>query len=206
MTITPCKGESLDTGKLGDLIKDAFSAQVALAKELLDLIGVGARIASSGIGGIKLPKPGSCCDIPPACWMPKELGTVDCQLRPGSTGQVKLVVTNNDFRPHNVTAQSAGANAGLVSFTPPQIALGSKESTAIIAQFTAPKKPGRYEVVVWVTVCSDHYLRWTVEVGEKEKDCCFVVTVDDSPDYEVHWYDHFYCPKPCMGIHGGRNG
>jgi hypothetical protein len=134
--------------------------------------------------------------------MPKALGEVSCQLKPGGTGEVKLVVTNHDYRPHQVTAQSAGQNAGLVTIAPAQLALGPKERTTIVATFVAPKQPGTYEAMLWVSVCSDHYLRWTIEVGERQNACCYVVTVDDEPDYVVHWYDHFYCQKPCMGARG----
>jgi hypothetical protein len=202
MTITPCKRDSIDLGTLDGLLKDVVAAQFAFGKELLNLAGAGARNARDALGGVKLAKLGSCCDIPEACWMPKPLGEISCKIRPGETGQVKLIVTNNDFRAHNVTAQGAGADAGLVVFTPNIIALGPKERTTIVALFTAPPKPGTYQMVLWVTVCSDHYLRWTVEVGEKQNACCYEVTVDDTPDHIVHWYDHFYCAKPCMGSHG----
>lgn len=210
MTITPCKGGKPDTDKLGDLFKDLVSAQFAFGKELLGFVGGGARAARDALGGIRPRRSGSCCDIPEACWMPKPLGEVTCRLKPGATGDVRLQVTNGDYSSHQVTAQSAGPNGGLVQFTPSQIVLGPKERTTILARFTAPKAPGTYEVVLWVTVCSDHYLRWTVEVVD-EKDCrdkpdccCFDVTVDDTPDHVVHWYDHFYCPKPCLGRHGKR--
>ena len=204
MTIAPCKPDKCDDGKIDDLFKDLIGAQLAFGKELLTLAGAGTKAVLEGMGGMKMPRFASCCDIPEACWMPKALGEVHCRLRPGSTGLVKLIVTNNDFQAHNVTAQSAGQDAGLVTFTPAQVALGAKERTTILAQLKAPQKAGTYEAVLWVTVCSDHYLRWSIEVGEKEEACCYEVTVDDTPDYVVHWYDHFYCPKPCMGTHGKR--
>ena len=204
MTIAPCKRDSIDTGVLDGLVKDVVAAQLAFGKELLSLLGASARNACDGLSGLKMPVCGSCCDIPEACWMPKALGEVRCRMRPGGTGQVKLIVTNHDFRAHQVTAQSAGPDAGLVALTPAQIALGPKERTTIAAQFTAPQQAGTYETVLWVSVCSDHYLRWTVEVGERENACCYEVTVDDSPDYVVHWYDHFYCAKPCLGTHGRK--
>jgi hypothetical protein len=203
MTITPCKGaKNDDTGNLEKLLKDVVAAQFSLGKELLNVLSTGTKSAYGGLSGLKMPKMHSCCEIPDPCWMPKALGEVKCQLTAGGTGEVKLVVTNNDFRAHTVNAQSAGKDAGLVQFTPAQIALGPKERTTIVAQFTAPAQPGTYEVVVWVSICSDHYLRWTVEVGEQQNPCCYEVTVDDSPNYVVHWYDHFYCPRPCLGSHG----
>jgi hypothetical protein len=204
MNIAPCKPDKCDGGKIDDLFKDLLAAQIAFGKELLTLAGAGAKAALGGLSGVPMPRSAPCCDIPEACWMPKPLGEVHCRLRPGGLGTVKLIVTNNDFRAHVVTAQSAGQDAGLATFTPAQVPLGPKERTTILAQLKAPQKTGTYEILVWVTVCSDHYLRWTIEVGEEEEACCYEVTVDDTPDYAVHWYDHFYCPKPCMGTHGRR--
>lgn len=198
MTITPCN----DPNKLDGLLKAAVAAQFAFGKELLSLLGAGARSACHAAGLAKA-KADPCCDIPEACWMPKPLGEISCRVAPGGKGEVKLIVTNNDYRPHSVTAQSAGPHAGLFAFAPPQIMLGAKERTTIVATFNAPQQPGRYEAIVWVTVCSDHYLRWTIDVveGQCHPCCCYEVTVDDTPDYVDHWYDHFYCPKPCRGVH-----
>ena len=128
MTITPCKGEKPDTGKLGDLLNELVSALFAFGMELLILAGVGARTARDALGGIKGRSFGSCCDIPEACWMPKPLGEVKCRLKPGATGQVRLVVTNGDFSSHQVTAQSAGADAGLVQVTPPRLCWGRRSA------------------------------------------------------------------------------
>ncbi|HXJ03437.1 MAG TPA: hypothetical protein VNH44_19610 [Micropepsaceae bacterium] len=205
MTITPCTGTTaVNTGNLEKLLKDVVAAQFSLGKEVLNVLTKGTNSALSGLSGVKMPKLHSCCEIPEPCWMPKALGEIKCQLTAGSTGQVKLIVTNNDFRAHTAVAQSAGKDAGLVQFTPSQIALGPKERTTIVAQCTAPQEAGTYEMVVWVSVCSDHYLRWTVEVGNTQNACCYEVTVDDTPDYVVHWYDHFYCPRPCPGTHANQ--
>jgi hypothetical protein len=199
MTITPCKGDGPNTDNLDKSLKDAVAAQLALGKELLNLVTAGAKSAYGGLGGMSMPKFKSCCDIPAPCWMPKKLGDITCKLTAGETGQVKLIVTNNDVRPHECTVQIAGPNAGLVQISPAQIGLGPMQRTTIVAGFTAPDQPGTYEMLLWVSVCNDHFLRWTVVVGEKSGACCYDVTVDDRPDYVVHWYDHFYCQKPCMG-------
>jgi hypothetical protein len=203
MTITPCSGTTpIDTGDLQKLLKDVVAAQFSLGKEMLKVLGNGTNSALAGMRGLNmpnLPKLHTCCDIPDPCWMPKSLGEITCQLTAGSTGQVKLIVTNNDFRAHTAIAQSAGKDAGLVQFTSSQVALGPKERTTITAQFTAPQDAGTYEFLIWVSVCSDHYLRVTVTVGDTDNACCYQVTVDDNPNYVVHWYDHFYCPRPCPG-------
>jgi hypothetical protein len=199
MTITSCKPECCDERSLDHLLKAAVAAQFAFGRELIGLVGRGAR---SVCGTTRGRKSEHCCEMPEPCWMPKPLGDITCHLSPGSKGQIRFTVANNDYKPHQVTATSAGPQASLFHFTPASVALGPKERTIVHAEFTAPNAPGRYEAVIWITVCSDHYLRWTIEVGEKNCPCCFEVSVDDTPDYVDHWYDHFYCPKPCPGIHG----
>ena len=200
MAITPCKSEGPDLDTLNGLLKAAVAAQLALGKEVLNLMGTGARSTKDALGGIKMPKMGGCCEIPEACWMPKSLGEVSCRLPPDGRGEVRLIVTNGDYRSHKTVVKSAGAQAGAVGFQPAgPVALGPKERAVIVAEIKAPKALGHYEGVIWVSVCSDHYLRWSIDVAEEECGCCcYEVTVDDTPDYESHWYDHFYCLKPCM--------
>lgn len=204
MTVTPCHdahhGHHHRHG-LDRLLKDVVAAQLAFGKEVVHLVGAGAKAALGELAR-KDGKDEACCDMPEACWMPKPLGEIHCWLRPGCSGEVKLNITNNDYLAHNAVASAAGQGKGHVAFTPAKVALGPKERATITAHFTAPTQHGTYEAVLWVAVCSDHYLRWTVHVGDREGPCCYEVTVDDNPDYAVHWYDHFYCRKPCMGTHG----
>jgi hypothetical protein len=54
------------------------------------------------------------------------------------------------------------------------------------------------EVLVWVRGCHDHYLRWTVTVSTQRGWSDDDVHVEDCPDYVHHWYDHFYCDRPCV--------
>jgi hypothetical protein len=55
----------------------------------------------------------------------------------------------------------------------------------------------RQKSVVWVRGCNTHYLRWTVEVARRGASRCRDVDIDDCPDLVHHWYDHFYCDRPC---------
>jgi hypothetical protein len=54
-----------------------------------------------------------------------------------------------------------------------------------------------YEAIVWIRACRDYYLRWTVTVADRADCCAEVIDVVDEPDYVHHWYDHFYCRRPC---------
>jgi hypothetical protein len=78
--------------------------------------------------------------------------------------------------------------------------LGPKERKGVTARFALPANgPQQYELLIWVRGCSDHYLRWLIERTTETRACCYEVDVRDIPDYVIHWYDHFYCMKPCHG-------
>jgi hypothetical protein len=55
------------------------------------------------------------------------------------------------------------------------------------------------EELVWVRGCYDHYIRWTVSESRFGGDTCHELDVEDCPEYIHHWYDHFYCERPCPG-------
>jgi len=40
-------------------------------------------------------------------------------------------------------------------------------------------------------------VRWTIKQTSRGGTCCHEVDIDDGPDYLHHWYDHFYCERPC---------
>jgi hypothetical protein len=139
--------------------------------------------------------------------MPLALGERRCQLKPGDRGTICLVVTNGDFRPHNMVFAATGPSAALVTFSQAGVVLGPKERIAVTATFTLPKdsKPAEdcrcidHEVLLWVRGCRNHYLRWTIDQAVQSRPCCAEVHVADEPDYVLHWYDHFYLPRPCFG-------
>ena len=149
-------------------------------------------------------KTSTCCDIPEPCWMPLEIAEIECALCPGVSGVVRLRVTNMDFRSHNYTMAAAGADAGRVSFDTPSFTLGPKERRTVTATFKTELDnnqgcPAPLEALIWVMGCRNHYLRWTIKFHKKEESCCYDVDVHDTPDYVLHWYDHFYHPRDCFG-------
>jgi hypothetical protein len=205
MTIAPCDDtKSTDFGPLKELLKDLAKAQLSLGKELVRLASDGAEVALSGLGPLKMPKLKSCCAVPDPCWMPVEIGEVTLKLLAGGTGEIHFTVTNGDYRARTFTVKTAGKDAGLVQLSPASATLGPKERGNFTAKITAPDQAGTYDALIWVLGCRDHYLRVTVTVGAKQKNTCYKVTVDDNPDYVVHWYDHFYCKKPCHGSSAGQ--
>ena len=62
------------------------------------------------------------------------------------------------------------------------------------------------EVLLWVVGCNTHYLRWIVEPADGISSSCHEVEIDDCPDFVHHWYDHFYCDRPCFAGKAGSPG
>lgn len=143
---------------------------------------------------------GSCCDIPEPCWMPKCLGEFDCDLCAGASATLVVRITNEDLRPRDIHAVASGPNAQAVSFSPQTLTLGPKERGTITAKFAMPaegKDDEELEALVWLRGCHDYYVRWTAKTGKHGGCCKHDLSICDGPDNVLHWYDHFYCPRPC---------
>jgi hypothetical protein len=211
MTMNRCKDQNTDLSGIEDSLKGVIHAQILLGKEFLNL----ASGAFGLVSNLPLPKLRGCCDIPEPCWMPQSAGEVRCTLAPGDTGEICLVITNEDFAAHPYTVAVGGKDAGLVTVTPANLKLGPKERGCATVKLAMPKeRPQRdgccccedIEVVVWVRGCRNHYLRWIVAWGDCAGRCCETVRVDDTPDYVLHWYDHFFIPRQCFGPLTQRTG
>jgi hypothetical protein len=143
---------------------------------------------------------GSCCEIPEPCWMPRCVGEFECSLCPGSSATLKLHVTNEDLASRQLQALASGAGAKQVSFSPQSLALGPKERGTLHAHFAVPgeaRHGDEFHAIVWLRGCRDYYVRWTVKAGHGSGCCRHDLTICDGPDHVLHWYDHFYCPRPC---------
>ncbi|MDH3522188.1 MAG: hypothetical protein OES32_01250 [Acidobacteriota bacterium] len=176
-------GESMQG--LADAIRNLLDAQAQLGNELLAVM-TGNEQQNS-------------CDIPEPCWMPQSAGEVVSQVCPGSVATLKIEITNCDATGRLYQVSAAGSAAGSVSIQPTSLALGAKERGTVTATLKAPDATAgqKLEALIWVRGCREHYLRWTVSVGDQGGACCHVVEIDDCPDYIHHWYDHFYCPRSC---------
>jgi hypothetical protein len=202
-----CKPCDDTTSGLEDGLRALINAQLQLGKELLNFLGDAGSDAMGSMSKLRLPKGSSCCDVPEPCWMPLPLGEIRCTLKPGDSGTVCLVVTNEDFRPQHYLFAATGKSAAHVSFSQTSATLQPKERIAVTATFTVPKDDRRpedcrcldHDVVVWVRGCRNHYLRWVIDEMSCSKPCCHEVEVHDQPDYVLHWYDHFYIVRPCFG-------
>lgn len=147
-----------------------------------------------------LPAAKPCCpEIPPPCWMPRELGTVCSQVCPGGTATVCLKVVNRGATARTFTV-ATGSEDGGVSITSSPLELGPMEQGTVVAAVTVDVEACQGQtrpLLLWVHGCHRHVLRWHVTSGPRAVAACQEVVVEDAPDVVHHWYDHFYCDHPC---------
>lgn len=173
------------------LQSSARSAPGQMRQNAQNMMGVFQNLGRTRIGG-------SCCHIPPPCWLPKSIGDVVSHVCPGATATLRVCVTNCGFSQQTVTVQ-APDNSG-ITVTPASFTLGPLERACVTLTLAKPadtQSGQETEYLIWVRGCKIHYLRWTVAVSSRGACTCHEVEVDDCPDLIHHWYDHFYCRRPC---------
>jgi hypothetical protein len=184
---------------------------------LSDLITEGTRLgldALDSIGRMPMPELGdvlrrfasatgrvsSCgCHIPPPCWMPQSLGELTSHVCPGGTATLRIRITNRSATSRTIVLEATGPASG-VTITPGTLTLGPMEHGVAVASLAVPATADCGEAhvtTIWVRGCQDHYLCWKVKVAERGVDVCHQIHVEDGPDFIHHWYDHFYCERPC---------
>ena len=63
---------------------------------------------------------------------------------------------------------------------------------------TGSTKGQTQKSLVWIRGCKDYFIRWTVVTAASGVSCCATeLELEDCPDLIHHWYDHFYCQRPC---------
>jgi len=136
--------------------------------------------------------------------MPASLGEVTSFVDRCGRACVRLIVTNCDRAARGVSVRVEGLEG--VEVNPASVQLGPMQRATVEIGYEVPEGTDSgtsREALVWVDGCRQHFLRWTVSVASVGLDSCYEVRVDDCPDYRHHWYDHFYCPRPCPS--GGRS-
>jgi hypothetical protein len=187
-----------------EAISDVFQQGTRIGMDLIATLGRTQLTEMLGSAAPKLQRAGKCsCDIPPPCWMPRNLGNVTSHVCPGGTATIRVRVTNCTPTKREIRLTPAGKAEELNSVTvkPPSLSLDAIESGVFIVSMpveAAANLRQEFEVLLWVRGCLDHYLRWRVLVDKRGTNCCHEVDVDDCPDYVHHWYDHFYCERPCL--------
>lgn len=196
------------SGSVVDAFTDLIDHSVRVSREFLDvflgdpverarqLATRGSALATAAGRQVR----GCNCDIPPPCWMPQQLGSITSHVCPGATASVRLRITNCGISPRNVTVTATGAQASLVTIDPPSIALGPFDGGTVTATLRAPDQTGEpLRVQLWAHGCRDHLLSWAVDVSSRGCSCTHEIEIEDCPDLIHHWYDHFYCDRPCLG-------
>lgn len=154
------------------------------------------------------------CEVPPPCWIPVRLDDLSEHVGPGDTAVVRLAVTNDGATSR--TFQIAASDP-LVVVEPTALTLGPLERGVAVLSLTVPATAAGDHVdqcVVSVRGCKQYNFRWRVCVSRRhhhhhrrcgvlfrrhrDRDRALHVAVEDRPDYVHHWYDHFYCERPCL--------
>ena len=143
------------------------------------------------------------CEIPPPCWEPKPAGRCCLTISPGTVATVRIHVSNCGWDRHIVGIMALGKLAGWMKFEPTTMVLGPLERATFLVTIKVPDnvKPGlALSGPILVRGCLDHFARVDVTVAECAGVACCDVVVNDCPDHIHHWYDHFYCPRPCRNL------
>jgi hypothetical protein len=183
---------------LGDFI----TAELRMATDLFSsLAGVSVADAIRSVRTRTGGKAG-CGTVPAPCWMPQPLGDLVSHASPCHTACVRFRVTNCDAGPRTVRFSAAGQTEVQVVFTPASLTLGPMERGTAMVSIEMPDQTRdgtRFDVVLWVRGCREHFLYWTLSVGTLGLSSTHEVEVDDCPDVVHHWYDHFYCHRQGRG-------
>ncbi len=171
------------------------------AKAVGDLLDQGTKLGMGLLESVKLPLPskscGCSCEIPPPCWAPQPLGDVTTRVCPGNKAVLRLHIENCGDAKRTISVDSTEKS---IDVQPASLSVAPFEEATVVLSLDVPATTSegeKHTAVVWVHGCHLHYLRWTVEVTCKAGNCCDDVRVEDCPDLVHHWYDHFYCDRPC---------
>ena len=140
------------------------------------------------------------CEIPPPCWEPRPAGACRLVLTPDGTGLIRVLVSNCGWARQVVGITGLGKLAGWLTLQPTTLVLDAQERATFSVTVRPPKgiKPGQNLVgTILVRGCRDHAIKVEVKIRECATQTCCDVSVEDCPDHIHHWYDHFYCPRPC---------
>jgi hypothetical protein len=144
---------------------------------------------------------GNCtCHIPPPCWMPRNLCQVVTYGVAGDEASLTFTITNESMSARSIRIFTTTPLTGL-SPASTTINLAAMARTEVTITYTIPTgttaDPGT-EILLWILGCRLHFQRWIVKLGKISADTDQQVWVKDGPENLHHWYDHFYCPHPCL--------
>jgi hypothetical protein len=198
----PTLGPAL--GEAAIMVGNLLGQSARLGLNVLGLVGSASNRLLCDAAQGRMPLKGLCghddCAIPPPCWEPRPLGQVTSYVAPGCKAVVRFRVTNCSFAARKIRFKNNKAASGIV-FSPAELTLGPMESgtvSASIAVSSDIKQGEQQEHLIWIYGCNDYFLRWVIKVVPCGVEMCNEVEIEDCPDNIHHWYDHFYCHRPCF--------
>jgi hypothetical protein len=170
-----------------------------------------AQVAGALAGALSKRSLSGCCEIPPPCWEPRPVGTCFLQITPGGSATIRVHVSNCGWTRQVMTITALGRLGAWMTFAPTTWLLGPQERGTILVTVHAPAAAtigAALSGPLIIRGCRDHFARIEVSITDCATcaNCCDV-TVNDCADQIHHWYDHFYCPRPCNTVKPpGRTG
>ncbi len=199
--------KSANSAPLSESVKavgDLFDQGTRLGMAMLGSLGSGSAQMLNSILNFTSGQGASTeccnCEIPPPCWMPHSLLDVTSHGCPGNIATVRFVITNCSMVTRKISISTTGSVTTL-TFSTAYLTLEPMERGVVAASYSIPasaQQGEETEILLWIRGCKLHFLRWTVKVAPGCADNCDEVEVSDCPDLVHHWYDHFYCPRPCL--------
>lgn len=199
-----CSGSS---GSMAQVLRNVaqaadalLSAQVRLTKDMFKLLPkreIENMFRQPGQRGAGCHS----CSIPDPCWLPKRLGEVtslvsDCK----GEARLRLRMSNENAHAEDYTvAVSSTTGSGVVPRVEPsslQIAPFSEGTVELVLELN-DKGSSSATYTVLVKGCRSFVVRWTIRRTQLLESSTVELTIVDVADYEHHWYDHFYCHRPC---------
>jgi len=195
---------SVSLSESAKVLGDLFDQGTRLGMAMLGSLGSGSAQMLNSVLSLtsgQMASTGRCnCEIPPPCWMPQPLPDVTSHGCPGNVATIRFVITNCSMVTRKITISTTSSVTGL-SFSVTDLTLGPMERGVVAVSYSIPataQQGEETEIPLWIQGCKLHFLRWTVKVAPGCADTCDEVDVSDCPDLVHHWYDHFYCPRPCL--------
>lgn len=200
-------------GDVPDALMDLMRAQMKLGQQFYeDMTGIKAPdLTQSWNAWAKVweapPVATRTCVVPPPCWMPKTLGDMVSVACGCDTVRVRIEVTNCDRVARAYSIRADGLDG--VKVSPATVVLNPMRRATFEATFKVPedvKDGAEFETLIWIDGCHEHVLRWTIIAGRSGLESTHELKLSDCPDFRHHWYDHFYCDRPCSHTRSTRNG
>jgi hypothetical protein len=144
---------------------------------------------------------GCSCRIPTPCWLPEDLGDCAVIAEPCGGAKLRIVIRNTDgiSRTMSVAVTGTGHQFVTVSGSPATVPAFGTAAFDLSVAIPSQTPAGPYvDVKIWILGgCREHVLGWRVDVGKCAHGSDHEIIVCDGANFIHHWYDHFYCPRPC---------